>query len=137
MQKNAQADKRRMLFDNFEWPGLVNVGEVNLERGTIEVAEFGVKRKISDGVTDIPALELTYRCDRDTETRKNIEEWFEDKGTKEGTLIYTDGHGQEYRRQLLPKCEIVKKSVPAYDGLTPDYMKYVITVLPWDYIDVD
>lgn len=137
MQKNAQADKRRIYWEGEEWPGLVNVGELNFEQGVIEVPEFATKRKISDGVTDIPPLELTYRLDRDTSTRKKIDDWFENKDLKNGTIVYTDGHGQVIHRQLLQQCEITKKMTPAYDGLSPTYKQYQITVLPWDYIDVE
>lgn len=137
MQKAAQAAKYKINWDGVEVPGLVMVGEKTLERGQLEIPGFKVKRKISDGVDVIPALELTYRLDRDTMTRQFIDDWWSNDEIKEGTLICTDGHGIEYKRQLLTQCELVKKTEPAYDALTPTYMQYNIIVLPWDIIDVE
>jgi len=136
MQKNAQADKRKLQFDGDEIPGLVNVSDVVLEKGQIEVPEFKVKRKISDGVTTIPALDLVYRLDRDTKTQKFFDAWWDNDEIKDVTVIYTDGHGLEFRRELWTSCELVKKSAPAYDALTPTYMQYQLTILPWDIIPV-
>lgn len=136
MQKNATADKKRLIWDGFEVPGLVSVGDVNLERGQIEAPEFKVTRKISNGVTVIPAVDVTYRLDRDTETRKFIDDWWDKDEVKDGVLISTDASGSEIKRELLPKCEIVKKMVPAYDGQNPTYSQYQITILPWDVINI-
>lgn len=137
MQKAAQGEKKRLIWDGVEWPGLVRVGEINMEMGQIDIPGFKIKRKISDGVVTIPAVEATYRIDRDTDTKERIDNWWKNKEIKEGTLIKTDGHGVEHSRQLLTQCEIVKRMEPEYDAEAPKYMQYQIIVLPWDIIDVD
>jgi len=137
MQKQAQADKRRAIIDGVEYPGLVSCSDVNLEKGQIEVPEFKVLRKISNGVSTIPALDLVYRLDRDTETKKMIENWWNNDELHDVIVIYTDGHGNEFKRELWTQCELVKKSAPAYDASQPTFMQYQITILPWSIIDIE
>jgi len=136
MQKNSIADKRRLIIDGFELPGLIAVGDITLEKGQLDAPEFKVLRKISNGIKTIPAIECTYKLDRDTESKKFIEDWFNKSEIKDVVCIYTDASGTEYRREIWSKTEIVRKNAPAYDAASPGLMRYEITLLPWDIIEV-
>ena|SRR4030042_1906940 len=136
MQKNAQASKRRIYYDADEVPGLASVSDVVLEMGEIEIPGFKTKRRIPDGVKSIPAVDLVYRTDRDTQTAAFFDKWWEEQGVKDVTVEYTDGHGVVFKRELWQGCELAKKAMPAYDALAPTYMQYQVKIIPWDIIDL-
>jgi hypothetical protein len=137
MQKNAQASKRRVLFDGVEIPGLTAMGEIALEKGQIEVPEYKITRKISDNVKKIPALAMTFRRDRDTQTSKFFDDWWNNDEVKDVTVIETDGHGITYKESLWPKCELVKKTTPPYEAQSPTYSQYQVEIISWDIIDLE
>ena len=64
MQSRDLAEKIRILIDGEEPEGLVNFGELALEKGEIEVPEFHKIRKIQNGMSKIPAVDLIFKISR-------------------------------------------------------------------------
>lgn len=136
MQQNAMGEKKKLEYDGEEIPGLVNVNELSREKAGIDVPSFDKIRTISNGVSKIPILELTYRVDRNTKTLKFFQDWYDNNEVKDGTLIKYDAHGAEFKRVLLPACECLKVAEVAYDASSPEYSKIMITLAPWDFIPI-
>jgi hypothetical protein len=136
-QRNDLAEKKRIGFDGVEVPGLVNFAEVPLEKGQLEVPEFSRIRKIQNGISTVPAIEMTYKIARDTDTLAFFRDWFLQDEVKDVTVIRTDAAGVEFARTLLPSCECVRYSEPAFDAANPTYAQVMITILPWDVLPID
>lgn len=137
MQRNNMAEKTRVEIDGNELPGLVRFGEIALEKGQIDVPEQKRVRKISDGVSTIPAIELVYSVKRDSETLAFLRDWYVNNETKDVTKIRTDGHGVEFARTLLPDCECVRYVEPEYTAEGPTYAQVPITIIPWEVTPID
>ena len=137
MQENSMAEKDIVEFDGVDIPGLVNISERKREKAGIEVPSYKKIRTISNGVTKIPPFDLTYRYDRGTNTLSYFETWFDDNEVKDGVLIKHDAHGSEFERILLPKCECLAITEPAYDAASPGYAQITVTIAPWDYIPIE
>ena len=93
MQINDMVEKRRVLIDGEEIPGLVFAGELKREKGRVEVPEFKRKRKIQDGIKTYPEYELRYKIARGTATLKFFRDWYNKDEVKDVTVIRTDAHG--------------------------------------------
>lgn len=130
------ASKAKIMWDGIEKAGLVSLNEISLEKSTIEVPEFKKIRQIQSDITKIPAIELKYKTDRNTDTLKFFEDWYFNNEVKDGTIINTDASGTEYARKLIPQCECLKIVYPPYDASNPTYANIVVTVLPWDIIPI-
>jgi len=137
MQQNSMGEKHSLTFDGEEVPGLINVSEIAREKDSIEAPFPDKKREITNGVSKIPAIELTYRNDRGTNTKKFFQNWYDNNEVKDGVLVKKDAHGVEFERILLPKCECAKDGGPAYDAAAPGLATITTKILPWDYIPVD
>lgn len=137
MQTNDQAEKKRVLYDGFEVPGLVNFGEIVLERNQLEVPEFDRIRRISSGITTIPAIEVIYKIARDSETLVFFQDYFTNQQEFDLTVIRTDAAGIEFARTLLPQTQIVRYAEPAFDAANPTYAQVPITLVPWDVVFLD
>lgn len=135
MQSNDMSELKRLLIDGEELPGLTRVGEVSLERGQLEVPEQGKVRRISNGVTTIPAIEATYKVRRNSETLVFLSRWYDNEEVHEITAVHLDGHGVEFRRELWPDCELVRKAMPEYNAEDPTYAQVNITIVPWDIVN--
>jgi transcriptional regulator with XRE-family HTH domain len=136
MQRNDLAEKKRVTFDGEEIPGLVNIQEITLEKGQLEVPEFSRIRRIQNGITTIPAIEMTYKIARDTNTLDFFKTWYFENEEKDVTVIRTDAAGTEFARTLLPSCECVRYQEPAFDAANPTYAQVSITVAPWDVLPI-
>lgn len=136
MQKNDMAEKKRLLVDGEELPGLVRVAEVSVEYGELEVPEFNKTRRITNGVAAIPTIEATYKVSRDTTTLAFLKRWHAEKETHDVTVVYTDGHGVEYDRDLWPRVELSAMGRPAYEAQTPVYAQVTVRFVPWDIKNV-
>lgn len=136
MQKNSMAEKKQVFWDGVEIPGLVLVEEITLEKSTIEVPSFKKIRIIQSDITKIPAVNLKYRLDRGTSTLKFWEDFYYENEIHDASIIRTDASGAEFARRLLPQCECIKISEPAYDAASPTYASITVTVLPYDIIPV-
>ena len=55
MQRNDLAEKKRVLIDGEEIPGLVYLGAIPLEKGQLEVPEYDRVRRIQNGISTVPA----------------------------------------------------------------------------------
>ena len=137
MQRNDMAEKKKILIDGVELPGLVNFQEITLEKGQIDVPEFKKIRKIQSGITTIPAVELTYKTARDTNTLQFLKNWYFDDEVHDVVVVRTDASGAEFARTLLPSCECVRYQEPAFDAASPTYAQCPVTVLPWDVIPIE
>lgn len=134
MQNKEMAHKVRVFFDGIEIPGLVSVGEISREKGTVEVPSFSKIVIIANGITKMPMIELKYKTERNSNTRKFFRDWYKEETQKDMTFVYTDAHGIEYERIILSNCEIQKEVDPAYDGANPSYSQLTVTILPNDII---
>ena len=136
MQKGAMAEKKKVLVDGVEIPGLVMVGEIVLEKGTIEVPEFHKIRQIQSGISKIPAVDLTYKVERNSSTLEFFKNWYFNDEVHDVTIIRTDAHGVEFSRTVLPQCECNKYQEPAFDGANPTYAQLQTRLIPWDVIPI-
>ncbi len=136
MQRNDLAEKKKIMIDGEEVPGLVNFGEILMEKGQLEVPEFSFIRRIQNGITTIPAVEAIYKIQRDTETLQFFRDWYFNDESKDITVIRTDASGNEFARTLLPDCECVRYLEPAFDGSAPVYAQVSVTLLPWSVIPI-
>lgn len=135
-QRNDMAEKKRVEIDGEEIPGLVNFQEITLEKGQLEVPEFDRIRRIQNGIITIPAVEMTYKIARDTNTLEFFREWYYQSQQKDVTVIRTDGSGAEFARTLLQSCELVRLQEPAFDAASPTYAQVAVTMAPWEIIGI-
>jgi hypothetical protein len=134
MQKGAMAEKKKVFIDGEEIPGLVSVQELVLEKGTIEVPEFHKIRQIQNGISRIPAVELTYKVERNSKTLKFWKDWYKKDEVHDVTIVSCDAHGVEFDRDLLPGCECNKFGRPNFDGASPTYAQLNVRIIPWDVV---
>jgi hypothetical protein len=132
MQRGAMAEKKKILFDGKEVAGLVLLSEIILERGMIDVPEFSRKRKIQDGITTIPAVDLTYKVERNSDTLKFFRDYYNNDEVKDVIIVRTDAHGVEFARTLLTMCECNKYQEPQFDGANVTYAQINVRIVPWD-----
>ena len=137
MQRNDQAEKKKALIDGEELPGLVFVGEVSREKGQIEVPGYNRTRRIQNGVTTIPPVEMRYKLQKDTNTRQFLLDWYDLNEEHDVTVITTDVTGSEIERQLMQMSECVQHTRPEYAGESPVYSMTTIIIVPWDIITID
>ncbi len=136
-QKNDLAEKKKVMIDGVEIPGLINVQEIPLEKGQLPVPEFKKIRLIQNGMSTIPPVAMTYKIQRDTETRSFMKDWYLNDESKDVTIIRTDGSGVEFARTLLPQSECVRYFEPEYDAAAPTFAQVQITLAPWDVIPIE
>lgn len=134
MQENSMAMKIKAYWDGTEIQGLVNVGEITEERRTIEVPSFDRIRDIQSGIVKMPQIEFTYETRRGSETLQFFKDFYEKQEVKDVELVRTDAHGVEYERVTWTQCEIMTKTMPAYDAANPEFAKITFVVTPWDVI---
>jgi len=132
MQKNAMAEKRKILVDNTELPGLVKVAGLPLEEGTIEVPGFNIKRSIQNGVIVVAPFDATYKLERSTKTRDFLNNWKMNREQHDVTIIQCDASGQEFGRYLAPQCGLSKLDPGEADLGNPNYAHLDITFVPYD-----
>lgn len=134
MQKNDMAEKRRLIIEGDEIPGLVSVAEKALEDGVIEVPEFARLRRIRNGVRSIPEVEVVYKLGRDTETLEFFQSWYDDHLQLDVVEVRTDASGTEFARRLWPLTEISRFVDPVFDGAAVEYARLTVTMLPFDIL---
>jgi len=137
MQDNAMAEKKKAFWDGNEQPGLVSVEEISREKRTIEVPSFSKIRDLNSGITKLPPINMVYKVERHTNTRRFFEDFHNKNQVKDLEIVRTDADGVEFSRKLYPDCECVKISEPAYDAANPNYATISITVVCWDILDLD
>lgn len=136
MQRNDMAEKKRVLIDGEELPGLFMVGEVSMEKGSIEVPEFKRIRVIQNGIIKIPTVQIGYKVQRNSKTLAFLRNWFFKDEDHDVTIIRTDAAGVEFARTLLTGVELLKYTEPPFDGVNPTFAKCEPILVPWDLIPV-
>jgi len=136
MQKHEMVEKKKVLWDGIEIEGLVSVAEVSLEKMTVDVPSFRRIRQVQSDMVKLPPLNIGYALKRDSDALKFCNNFFDNNEVHDLTVIRTDAHGVEFDRVLYPDCEIIKKTIPAYEAGNPTYAKCDITVIPWDIIQL-
>jgi hypothetical protein len=134
MQSHDMAEKVRMMVDGEEIQGLVSFGELKLEKGQIEVPEFKVIRLIQSGITKIPAIDVTFKISRNSNTYKKIKDWFFKDEIHDITKVRCDASGTEFGRTLFPSAECVQYHEPPFQGEAPVYAQIQTRFLAWDII---
>lgn len=136
MQSFDMAEKVLLMIDGEELQGLVNFGEIALEKGQIEVPEFKLIRKIQSGVSKIPAIECEFKITRGSNTYKKLRDWYFNDEVHDLTKIRCDASGAEFERIVLPSCELAKYTQPAVDMANVSYAKISVTIIPWEIIPI-
>lgn len=137
MQKYDMAEKVKLIVDGQEIQGLVNFGEIVLEKSQIEVPEFKRIRLIASGIDRVPAIDCTFKITRGSDTFQKIKDWYFNDEDHDIVKVRTDAHGVEFARTLLPGCECIKYHEPAFDGANPTYAQIQTRFIPWDLISVE
>lgn len=136
-QRSDMTEKKRVLFDGEEVQGLVAFGEIPLEKGTIDVPGFSRIRTIQNGIVTIPAVEMTFKIQRDSDTLRFFREWFEGDEVKDVTVIRVDASGSEFARTLLQGAELTRYREPEFDAANPTFAQVNVTMTPEDIIPID
>lgn len=131
------AEKKRVLFDGEEIEGLVSVGEIPLEKGTIEVPEGDRIRKIQNGISTMPEVQMVYKVRRDSSAQSFFRDYYQQNQTKDVVVIRTDAGGTEFARTLLQSTECSRYAEPEYDAANPTYAQVRFTLLPWEVVPLD
>jgi len=133
-QRNDLAEKKKVSWDGEEVPGLVSVGIVGLEDGSIDVPEFNYIRKIRNGQRTIPEVAMVYKLQKDSKVLTFFQNFYLKKETHSAVIIRTDATGTEFARTLLTDCECIKYEEPEYDAASPTFAKVSLTVVPFDVV---
>lgn len=136
MRKNDMIEKRIILVDGEELPGLINVDEYPIEDGVVDVPGRDRSVPVRDGVRKIPQIGATYKLTRDSKSLKLLENWYYKHENHDVTMIRIDGSGVEFARELWPNTEISKLHAPGYDASSPVTAQAMITFLPEDIIPI-
>lgn len=137
MQNASMANKVKILWDGVDIPGLVRLGEVPQEDGSIDVPSPSKIVKISTGVTQMPEIPATYETQRNTITRKFFQDFHRNKEVKDCTVIRFDASGVEFARELWSSVECRRFSDPEVDHGSVSYSKIDVILLPYDITPVD
>lgn len=132
MPKGDMIEKRKLLVDGEELPGLVNISEYSDEEATVKVPGLDKNVPVGNGVRDIPEIEAIYKVTRDSTTLQFLRDWKNNKEFHNVTLIKTDRTGAEFERQLWTNVELTKVSNPAFDASSPTYAQVTVKFCPED-----
>lgn len=135
MQAGAMGQKIRLEWDGEEKAGLISIAEIPLEKLTAEVPGFGKIFSITNGTIRIPdSIPMSYRGDRDSDTREFLRDWYFNDEVKDGTLIATDGHGVEFERFQLLSCELRSQTIQGWEAGTPAPAVIPCVVIPQNVV---
>jgi len=132
MQNNDMARKIKLEIDSSPFNNLVNFGEINREKTTVEVPEFQKLRTIQTGVDIIPVIEVGFKYKRNADTNQFLRNWYENSEQKDVIVIETDGSGTEIDRMALSSVELGKYSLEEYDAASPGYYRINVSFLPYN-----
>lgn len=116
MQRNDLALKRKILYDGEEIPGLVETSDLMDEEVGVEVPGFNRTVEIGSGVKKFQPLDLVYKQQKDTATKKFFADYYFNREVKDVVIVNTDATGAEVDRWLLPDCECRRFSERAYNA---------------------
>ena len=134
MQTNEMVEKKRVKWDGVETPGLVNVAEIVREKRTVEVPGFRRIRDVQSGIEKLPQLTFIYKLERNTNTLKFFEDFFDNNEAKDCEVIRTDAHGDEFSRKSYTGCEVISITEPAYDAANPNYAQISVVVAIYNIV---
>lgn len=137
MQEGSVAQKAKIIASGTELTGLVKLGEVNREKGTIEVPTPFKIVKIQSGVDVMPEVAATFETRRDTNTRKFLQDWYNNNEQHDVTVVYFDAGGTEFARYAWQAVECKKLSIPETDHASPSYAKLDVAFLMQDIYAVE
>jgi hypothetical protein len=132
MQKPSIIEKKILLWDGVEIPGLIKVAEMKKTKKTAKSPGYYKERDVSSEVTMVPNMECTYKVDRGTITQKFFNDFFEKRQVKDCTEVRTDQNGVPIERRLWQMCECIDHRTPPYDAENPEIMSVTVIVAPWD-----
>jgi hypothetical protein len=134
--KGDMVEKRKILVGSVELEGLIAMGEYVIEDDVVDIPGFEKTTPVRSGVKKIPPIPAEYKIQRGSKTLKLLEDWYYKKETHDITVIRTDGHGNEFGRELMPNCEVSNLHAPAYDASSIVVAKAMIILLPEDIIPI-
>lgn len=133
--KSDMTEKRILLVDGEELPGLVSMAEYTDEHTTVRVPGRDKDVPVKSGVRVIPEVDAVFKVQRNSQTMKILEDWYKTNGeTHDVTIIRTDGGGSEFKRELWPNTELCKFNGPGYDASGPTYAQIMVRFAPEDII---
>ena len=132
MQKPAIVEKKILLWDGIEIPGLMRVAEIKKTKTTAKSPGYYKSRTVSSEITEIPVMECQYKIERGTMTEKFFNDFFELRQVKDCTEVRTDQFGTPIERRIWQMCECIDHRTPPYDSETPELMSVTVIVAPWD-----
>lgn len=134
--KSDQVEKKIILVDGEEYPGLINLDEYVIEDDVVDVPGRDKTVPVRTGVKKIPQIGATYKVNRDSPILKGFQDWYNKNEVHEITLIRTDGAGNEFARELWLNVECSKNSSGAYDASSPTTAQIMVNFLPEDIIEI-
>lgn len=137
MQNNIMIEKKRVLWDNDEVPGLVSVDEIAWEKSVAEVPSFKRIREVQSDITKNPRLKFKYSLSRGEHVLKFFEDMHKNNEVKDCEIIRVDAHGvpfSENARKIYVGCECINKVEPKYDAGAPEYASITVDIIFFDVV---
>jgi hypothetical protein len=131
MQPFDMAEKVRLLMDGNELQGFIQMDEITLLTGMIEVPEFEVIRLIENGIVKMPQIPCTFKITRNSPTFKILVNWRENHESHDLTKIRVDASGAEFGRTLFMNCSCIQYQEPAFDGAAVTFAQMKTIFLPY------
>lgn len=131
MQKYDMAEKVILYIDGQELQGLVEMGEIVLEQGQIEVPEYMRIRMIANGIEKINAITAKFKITRGSNTYKILKDWYFNKEVHTLIKSRVDAHGVEFGKTQLSNVESLKYSEPAVNLASPSFAQMDCIFAPW------
>lgn len=133
-QRNDRILKRKILFDGVEIPGLVECSDLKDESGSAEVPGFGRTVEVKTGVSKFAPLDLVYKDDPGTVTRKFFEKYYYPTDNPQEpyydvVVVNCDATGSEINRWLLRDTECKSFSQRAYNAGGVVFAGIAVTLL--------
>jgi len=132
LQRNDIVEKKKVLFDGVEVPGLINVPAIPENEGTADVPSFSKIVTVRNGITVFPAFDLTYKISQGTITLQFFHDFKNNNEVKDCTIIRVDAHGVEFSRKLYLACECYRLEESGYDAATPVPASITVGLTPWE-----
>lgn len=133
MPKGDIVEKRILLIEGEELPGLVAVDAVNNESDIVEVPGRDKVVSVTNGVEKIPTFLLTYKIGRETETATFLNNWYKNREEKQCVLQRTDGSGNILEQRDLGYCQLSSFNIPAYAAEAPVFAQVSCLLVPESY----
>lgn len=127
-QKNELSQKRKLLVDGNELPGLIECSGPKDEDSMLKVPRFGRVVSIKSGVKEFEPITAKYAIKRGTNTKAVLMSWKFNDELHDVVLINCDAAGAEIDRWLLQDCELPHVEESKYDAGNVEYMSLNVTI---------